>query len=417
MNRVAGLLRLEVRDFGDLTRWRWVLADEASGKELATHAVRLNHEDWQFEAFGNVHEYLTWQVAPDRRGAGDATLVRQVGEWITVNVLGPVAGALAAMGSQGHVTARVIVPEAASALLLRPLELAHVDGRPLATHDVTLVMQLSPGGTSPVTGDAPAADRERLRVLGLFSLPVGGQPLNLRRERQALVTLIRGIAATGKAADVRVLQYGVTRALLGDVLAEAEGWDIIHVSGHGAPGELLLETADGKPDRVTAAGLADMLVPAREHVKLITVATCWSAAESVADQRRRLGLPVENQRTQPPDTERGSPPVPPPTPSSTLATQLAGSLGCAVLAMRYPVDDEFAIALTGTLYDRLLAKGQPLPRAVGMTLRELSSACDPSARAYPALSIATPALFGGTAAGLSLTAPDRRAPPTTAPAR
>jgi hypothetical protein len=35
--------------------------------------------------------------------------------------------------------------------------------------------------------DAPAA-RSRLRVLGLFSLPEGGQPLSLRRERQALVT-------------------------------------------------------------------------------------------------------------------------------------------------------------------------------------------------------------------------------------
>jgi hypothetical protein len=28
-----------------------------------------------------------------------------------------------------------------------------------------------------------------------------------------------------------------------DVLTEAEGWDVIHISGHGLPGELLLETA------------------------------------------------------------------------------------------------------------------------------------------------------------------------------
>ena len=105
-----------------------------------------------------------------------------------------------------------------------------------------------------MAGVAPVG--ERLRVLGLFSLPEGGRPLNLRRERHALVRLIEGIAATGKAADVRVLQYGVTRDRLRDVLEEAEGWDIIHVSGHGAPGELLLETAAGQPDRVTAADLA-----------------------------------------------------------------------------------------------------------------------------------------------------------------
>jgi hypothetical protein len=39
-------------------------------------------------------------------------------------------------------------------------------------------------------------------------LPEGGQPLNLRRERQTLLTLIQSIAAAGKTADVRVLQYG-----------------------------------------------------------------------------------------------------------------------------------------------------------------------------------------------------------------
>ena len=30
----------------------------------------------------------------------------------------------------------------------------------------------------------------------------------------------------------------------------------MHISRHGAPGEPLLETADGRPDRVTAAQLA-----------------------------------------------------------------------------------------------------------------------------------------------------------------
>ena len=36
--------------------------------------------------------------------------------------------------------------------------------------------------------------------------------------------------------------------------------------------------------------------------------------------------------------------------------------------MRYPVDDDFAIALTGKLYELLADKGQPLPRAVGIAL-------------------------------------------------
>jgi hypothetical protein len=65
-----------------------------------------------------------------------------------------------------------------------------------------------------------------LRVLGLFSLPEGGQPLNLRRERHALVKLLTGIAAEGRAVDVRVLQYGVTRERLRGVLEEDEGWEL-----------------------------------------------------------------------------------------------------------------------------------------------------------------------------------------------
>jgi len=82
--------------------------------------------------------------------------------------------------------------------------------------------------------------------------------------------------------------------------------------------------------------------------------------------------------------------------------------------MRYPVNDDFAVALSGRLYNLLIAEGQPLPRAAGMTLQELfapPSGASPSAeRAFPALSVATPALFGGSAVGLSLAAPQHDAP-------
>ena len=90
---------------------------------------------------------------------------------------------------------------------------------------------------------------------------------------------------------MRVLQYGVTRQRLRDVLEEGEGWDVIHVAGHGAPGELTLETEDGSPDRITAAELVDLLDLGRERVKLVTVSACWSAALTLAEQRRLLKLP------------------------------------------------------------------------------------------------------------------------------
>jgi hypothetical protein len=201
------------------------------------------------------------------------------------------------------------------------------------------------------------------------------------------------------------MQYGVTRERLRDVLEEAEGWDVIHVSGHGTPGELLLETSAGNPDRVSAADLADLLDPARERVKLVTVAACWSAAVTAVEQRRLLGLPVPDQRSKDDDPERSRHPADGGSASGAVATELASRLGCAVLAMRYPVGDEFAMALTGKLYDLLARQGQPLPRAIGITLRQLLTGTR-----YPALSVATPALFGGTAADLRVIAPDRNRP-------
>jgi hypothetical protein len=259
-------LRLEVRDFADLTRWRWVLTD-ASGAFLGDHEVRLDPGHWQYEAFADLLGYLRWHVAPDRRHEDESRIVAEVGAWT------------------GH---------------------------------------RAGGGTGSEDGEAGSAPvGDRLRVLGLFSLPEGRRSLNLRRERHSLVGLIRGIAAAGKAADVRVLQYGVTRERLRDVLEEAEGWDVIHVSGHGTPGELLLETSAGNPDRVSAADLADLLDPARERVKLVTVAACWSAAVTAVEQRRLLGLPVPDQRSKDDDPERSRHPADGGSASGAVATELA----------------------------------------------------------------------------------------------
>jgi tetratricopeptide (TPR) repeat protein len=69
--------------------------------------------------------------------------------------------------------------------------------------------------------------------------------------------------------------------------------------------------------------------------------------------------------------------------------------------MRYPVADEFAIALSANLYELLVAEGQALPRAVGQALERLAG------DGFQALSMAAPALFGERAAGLTLAAPKR----------
>jgi tetratricopeptide (TPR) repeat protein len=94
-----------------------------------------------------------------------------------------------------------------------------------------------------------------------------------------------------------------------------------------------------------------------------------------------------------------------------VARAVADRLGCAVVAMRYPVADDFAIAFAGDLYERLLgvrdaqpgSQGQPLDVALARAVARAAGPVPTPAR--PVLSLATPVLLGGQAAGLVLDVP------------
>ena len=61
------VLRLEVLDYDGPARWRWRLTDGATAAFVADHSVTLSPDDWQYEAFADLHQYLTWNATPDRR--------------------------------------------------------------------------------------------------------------------------------------------------------------------------------------------------------------------------------------------------------------------------------------------------------------------------------------------------------------
>ena len=86
-----------------------------------------------------------------------------------------------------------------------------------------------------------------------------------------------------------------------------------------------------------------------------------------------------------------------------LSATLVDRLDCAVLGMRFPVVDDFAIGLNRELYGLLIGQGQPLGAALGIALPDLVSG--PATPACPALSAGTPALFGVRAVDLVLEAP------------
>jgi CHAT domain len=276
-----------------------------------------------------------------------------------------------AMVSAAPVTVRVQVPAGAEFLAFRPWELAHVDGVPLvARDDVSLIYDL-PGANSAMK--APVG--EALRMLAVFSLPTATSALALRRERYELSRLVRRIAVRGRRrVELQIAQYGVTRKVLADLAGSGDGWDALHLSGHGGAGQFLLERADGSADPVPTAELIGLLRPMRARVKLAVV-----SAE------------LEAQAAQEAPATVG------------VARALVAELGCAVVAMRYPVIDDFVVEFADALYNRVFRHGQTLDRAVAAAVPAVLGLAPSSTR--PPLSVATPALFGASAAGLVLTPP------------
>ncbi len=351
-------LILAVTDFKDPQHWRWVLKDE-SGRFLQDHEVSLDISDPNYQAFLNLESYLDSYSSPDKRIEDQERLLDEMSGWIGSNVLGNVADRLAEC--RVPTVVRILVPPEASGLTYLPLELARIGDRPIALQDISLVFETT---VSEHILLEPIGDK--LRMLAIFSLPTEVSALALRRERYELMKLINQIAQTHNLAiELRVLQYGVTRDNLRDALEEGEGWDLIHLSGHGERATVILEKPDGSMDPISSKDLAELLSLARGRLRFVTLSSCLSAASTLEETLKWLKLwkpemaQISSARGE---SDRG--------PMPALARQLVTSLDCAVLAMRYPVGDEFAIKLAEELYERLLGKGQTLPRALQLSLRD-----------------------------------------------
>ncbi|HWQ14173.1 MAG TPA: hypothetical protein VNL77_15345 [Roseiflexaceae bacterium] len=388
-------LRLAATEYLDPTRWRWVLSDQR-GRFLADHTVRLDPASREYGGFCNLHAYLDFHepITPP------AAQLAALGAWIGTQVFGGLLAALQQQRGAPAVPIQLVVPAQAQELLTRPLELARfADGRRFSEAGIRFVYQLE-SAPDPAAPKEPIGDA--LRILAVFSLPVRANPLNLRRERYQLQRFARELSlAQGRAVVLRVLQYGATRDALRDALEEAEGWDIVQLSGHGRQGELLLETETGGEDIIAAGELGELLVPAQARLKLLILAACYSGAGNHAAARIQVGLdtPTRTERAPAAGADQAAT-----TALPSLAQALADQLDCAALAMRYPVDDTFATDLMLALYDRLLDRRRPLPAALHLALQEVA----PAAQRHQPLAPATPVLIGPRAAELQLAPPVQR---------
>jgi hypothetical protein len=388
-------LILSLEDFKNQNEWRWVLLDERSSF-INDHVVKLDPKDFEYEGFTDLYKWVRTHEELDNLRESRRRLTAQVGRWVGEKVFGRIGADILNAGTPAVV--RVQLPDAAASLLYRPFELAYVNGVPFALQHISLVFDIKgvPGDKIPVG--------EQLRILAVFSLPDQTSPLGLRRERYELKKLVNKVRQSkgGSLIELTILQYGVTRELLADVLQEGEGWDVVHFSGHGLAGGLLLERSNGQRDMIPTEKLIPLLAPAKERLKMVVLAACESAAATISETKRWLGLYEPNSEAP---TSGGGQPSVVNVELASVAQRIAKNMNCAVLAMRYPVGDDFAIDLALKFYDLLLDKHRPMPDALQMALHEVWG--DGTRAGLVPFAPATPALFGSLAGTLKLIPPRR----------
>jgi tetratricopeptide (TPR) repeat protein len=383
-------LKVEITEITDETRWAWRLLS-SEGTFISDHRVHLDSEAGEFEGLVDLPRFVRWNSESRSDSATERELVGRVARWIGSEVWGAMAPSILEAAEEEPVTVLIEVPAEAEFLLYLPFELPFTFEGKTPGADVSLIYSVADDRSGP-NGKHPTGPS--LRLLALFSAPVDQIALNTRFERDQLKTLIDQVTATGRAVDLRILQYGVTRAQLEDILEDGEGWDVVHFSGHGLPHGLVLETEEGTADLIPSTEFADLLRPARARLKLVMLNACQSGAVAAAEALQVLGISTQ-QETVPP--EAGDRTLP------AAARDLTRGLRCAVVAMRHSVADEFAVKLAIDLYEGLLVHRQSLARS-------LQRAVTKAAADGAGVSIATPALFGATSRDLLLV------PPAGAPA-
>lgn len=381
------VIRFESRDRFDLQ-----LSGER-GLVLAEHSVELRDDDPLREA------WLDFERA-SRDRARPSDFASRAGDWIGERILGPVGERLLERTPAVVRVRYPVDPRLARELALRPWELARVQTRWTAREGIVFLHEV-PEEHGPWTPEAAS----ELRILAVFPSPEGEAALGLREERRALEEAVeRLVREGGRSIHLELVPWGASLERLQRHLQDEESWDILHIAGHGVSGALLVEDSSGRPLRLDAGGLVRLLRPARDRMRLVFLASCEGAAAYLAGVRESLG--IEPGDVTPPEESF----------AASLATSVVEGLGVPVVAMRFPVEDAFAVRFTEAFYTTSLEGKGGIPHGLRIALgKSLSRAVSPA-------SVGTPALFGRRAADVRLAAPRSTgagfaAPPPDAGAR
>jgi CHAT domain/Trypsin-like peptidase domain len=117
-------------------------------------------------------------------------------------------------------------------------------------------------------------------VVAIAAPPSGGGPvLDYERELRNVHAAVR--AARAGDAQVRVVQFATTAAIRA-ALSEADA-HVLHLSGHGGPGVLVLEDDQGRARKVPAAKFVDEAIPPGRMPPVVALAACHTSAPASAE--------------------------------------------------------------------------------------------------------------------------------------
>lgn len=229
-------------------------------------------------------------------------------------------------------------------LPLETLQLPSGDGEVAERGAVPLVLHGNVAMYRDVARPAAAKAykvRGPLRILVAIASPESqlesGELLNYEAELARILASVEPARRRGEA-HVRVLAQGSLTAISRALANEPEGFHVLHLSCHARPGELLLETAEGGEDRVSARRFLDEGVPAGVGLPMIVLSGCSTGIGTGRDSAGEQAF-------------------------GGVAQQLLDAGLPAVLAMQAPVSEPYATELVGELYAFLATADVPDPLA------------------------------------------------------
>jgi hypothetical protein len=288
-------------------------------------------------AIARVGRLLSTDFLSGRVGAGLAGLVARAATLNEVLEL-----ALEVQGREELPWETLQLPETSG-------EVAEVGGTALVLHHNVAVYRHAAG-----LGPRPAHQiRGPLRLLVAIASPESSDAELFDYERE-LARIIAAVDPVRKDshAYVRVLNEGSLDAINTALEQDPEGFHVLHLSCHDAPGMLLLETTDGGPDGVTPERLLEEGLGAGAKLAMVVLS---GRASGLGTQQPGAGRAGGHKDAGDLDQVEGR------TALEGFAERLVRAGVPQVLAMQARVSDSYSTDLVAELYGYLAGAATPDP--------------------------------------------------------